>query len=335
MAEQTAREDVGVSAEDLAAIRRRAETAEASAAQATEAAQRLQQERDQAVARHGEQLRARVQADKTAAVTAIAAATSEGDAAEREYAEAVAANDAAAMAKAQRRMTEATISLNEANRQSTNIDNWVSREAAKAAQAEERRQEAARNPRQQEQQTTAEEIDISGYTEPTRNWLRQHPHLLKNTPEASRMRNRVIAAHYDAEAEGLVADTPSYFDYLEQRAPKADGQQNGSPYSQAADTLEVDLDKPVEHQRASDVRVVDRSGSDRPTNQQSRQTSSALPPSRSSSPANGSGANRGGRVTLTLGEQEAARISAPHLAPDEAYREYAKSKLALQEEGRM
>lgn len=335
--EQTAREDVGVSAEDVAALKRRADTAEAQRDAATAAAQQLQQERDQAVGRHAEQLGARVHADKNAAVQAIAAATAEGDSAEREYAEAVAANDAGAMAKAQRKMTDATITLREATQRSAQIDNWVSRESRRAAEAEETRKANAANPRPaQTQQTQTEEIDISGYTGPTQTWLKQHPHLLKNTQEASRLRNKVIAAHYDAEAEGLVADTPSYFDFLEKRAPPAPGQEttNNSPYSQAADTVEIDLEKPVEHQRASDVRVVDRSASDRPVTPQSRQTSSALPPSRTQSPANGSSQQRG-RVTLTLGEQEAARISNPNVPVDEAYRQYAESKLALQAEGRL
>ncbi len=340
MVEQTAREDVGVSAEDLAALKRRAETAEASAAQATEAAQRLQQERDQAIGRHAEQLQARVAADKTAATQAISAATSEGDAAEREYADAAAASDSAAMAKAQRRMTEATIHLSEATRQAASIDNWVARESRRAAEAEELRKREAANPRQQAQPQPAAgaDIDISGYTEPTQRWLRQHPHLLPNTPEAGRLRSRVIAAHYEAEAEGLTADTPSYFDFLEQRAPRVPDPERSdsraSPYSGAADTVEVDLEKPTDQQvtRASDTRIVDRR-TDTPRTEQSRQTSSALPPSRSSSPSNGSGQR--GRVTLTLGEQEAARISAPHLKPEDAYREYAENKLALKAEGRM
>ncbi len=154
------------------------------------------------------------------------------------------------------------------------------------------------------------------------------------------MRDRVIAAHYEATSEGLTPDTPSYFDFLENRAPPAQGQERrddnrGSPYSQAADTVEVDLEKPTDQQvtRASDVRVVDNRGNDRPRTEQSRQTQSALPPSRSSSPANGSQPR--GRVTLTLSEQEAARISNPNVPVDEAYRQYAQSKLELQQEGRL
>jgi hypothetical protein len=40
-------------------------------------------------------------------------------------------------------------------------------------------------------------------------------------------------------------------------------------------------------------------------------------------------------VSLTLGEQEAARASFPHLKVEEAYKEYAVNKVELQKEGRL
>lgn len=318
--EQTAREDAGVSAEDLAALKKRAESAEASAHQAAQVAGKLAQERDQAIGRASEEIGRRVQADEAALVQAISAATSEGDAAEREYAEAVGANDAGAMAKAQRRMTSATIHLEQAQGQHGQLQNWKRREAERAVQAEEQRRQneevaRAQPPRQAQPQQGAD-IDISNFTGPTQEWLKKHPHLIKNTEAASRQRSRVIAAHYEAEADGLVADTPSYFAHLEKRAAPPTQQQdnNGGPYSQAADTLEINLEKQAPEPR-----------------QEQRQTA-ALPPSRSSSPANGSAR---GKVSLTVSEQNAARISWPHLKPEEAYREYAINKLELQAEGRM
>lgn len=320
--QQTATEDAGVSAADLAALKGRAEAAEARTAEVTAAATELARQRDEAVGRHVQEIGRRVQADETALTQAISAATSEGDAAEREYAEAVAANDAGAMAKAQRRMTTATIHLEQATTNHANLQAWKQREARRAAEAEEQRKRQPPPPAPQQTQTTSENIDISGYTQPTQDWLRRHPELIKNTPEAKRARDRVIADHYVATSEGLTEDTPSYFEHLE-RGYQERAQTNGSPYSQAAETLEVDLERqePARQTRQDPP----------PRTEQSRQ-SSALPPSRSSPPARSSPP---GRVTLTVGEQEAARASWPHLKPDEAYREFAVNKVALQQEGRL
>jgi hypothetical protein len=332
--EQTAREDPSVSADDLAALKRRAETAEANAANATNAANQLLQQRDQAAHRAYSEISRRVQSDETAIANAIAAAAAEGESAERELAEALASNDAMQIAKAQRKLTRADMSLAEAETQNRNLQNWKHRQAQQAAQQEEQARQQQEYERQQPQQPQAPpgEISLARYTPATREWLRQHPDLLKDTPDANAARKLVVADHFVAEARGLVADTPSYFEFLEggYQGRRLDGG-SPSPYSQAAQTVEVDL------QSDSGVRITRNEQQPRPAGareaEASRQASQALPPSRSSSPANGN--RNGGRVSLTVGEQDAARASWPHLPPAEAYREYAINKVELQKEGRL
>ncbi len=165
--------------------------------------------------------------------------------------------------------------------------------------------------------------------------MRQHPDLVKASPEGERARDLVIADHFQAKARGLKPDTAAYFEYLEggYQGRKADaGNDNPTPYSQAADTVEIDLQR-----EDGGVRMTRNEPPPRPaevrTAEYTRQAAQALPPSRATSPANG---NRGnGRVTLTLGEQDAARHSFPHLSEAEAYKEYAINKVELQKEGRL
>jgi hypothetical protein len=329
--EQLARED-SVSVEDLTALRKRAETAEAGQAQATQAALELQKQRDEIASRHMSEINRRVQADEISFTNAIAAAAAEGDSAERQLAEALAANDASLIAKAQRQLTRADMHLEQAETQNRNFQNWKQREAQKAVEQEE---QAKRQPPQQQRPPDGQ-IDISGYSATTQEWLRQHPEILKNSPDGTKALKLVIADHYVAEARGLTPDTPAYFEFLEGglQGRKAETESNLSPYSQASGTLEIDLQRAPED---SGVRVTrseppPRIAENRAAEAQ-RQTNYALPPSRASSPANG---NRGnGRVSLTLGEQEAARASFPHLKVEEAYKEYAVNKVELQKEGRL
>ncbi len=331
--EQLARED-SVTVEDLAALRKRAETAEASASQAQQAAQELQKQRDEIASRHMSEINRRVQADEVAFTNAIAAAAAEGDSAERQLAEALAANDASLIAKAQRQLTRADMHLEQAESQNRNFQNWKQREAQKAAEQE----EVSRRQPPPQQRPPSDQIDISGYSATTQEWLRQHPEILKNHPDGTKALKLVIADHYVAEARGLTPDTPAYFEFLEGGIQGRKAEQNPnpdpSPYSQASDTVEIDLQRAPED---SGVRVTRNEAIPRPAETRAaeaqRQASYALPPSRSGSPANG---NRGnGRVSLTLGEQEAARASFPHLKVEEAYKEYAVNKVELQKEGRL
>lgn len=61
--------------------------------------------------------------------------------------------------------------------------------------------------------TNPEEAYISRFTPRSQEYLRQHRELISDTTKNKRM----IAAHYEAEAEGLVPDTEAYFKFLDQK----------------------------------------------------------------------------------------------------------------------
>ncbi|MGB4781060.1 hypothetical protein, partial [Candidatus Methylomirabilis sp.] len=89
------------------------------------------------------------------------------------------------------------------------------------ARADERRLDEAKSDlesrakappkREAPQQTDPVEAYIQGRTAPTAQWLRAHPEFIRDP----RKQAKLSAAHYDAEGEGLVADTPAYFDHVE------------------------------------------------------------------------------------------------------------------------
>ena len=127
-------------------------------------------------------------------------------------------------------------------------------------------------------------------------WVRAHPEYARD-PVLTRRMGR---AHEDALDDGLVADTPEYFKYVEDRlriSPRAEPQQQESALSEASSS--------TAGRRA------------------------AAPPA---APVSRSGTGTGGRsnvVTLSRAEQEAARDMG--MTP----KEYAANKMALIKEGKL
>lgn len=88
------------------------------------------------------------------------------------------------------------------------------------ARADERRLDEAKSdlearakapPKREQQQMDVVEAYVQGRTAPTAQWLRAHPDFIRDP----RKQAKLSAAHYDAEGEGLVADTPEYFAHVE------------------------------------------------------------------------------------------------------------------------
>lgn len=368
--EQFAREEsTGVSADDLARMKSRAEASEQVAQAEREARQKaeaerdsLAKERDAAHQRIEQEVAARVQADEVAITQAISAATSERDAAAKDLADALAANDAAAIAKAIDRQSTAKFEEITAQNQHKALQNWKQQQVQRLQVAEEaRRQQTERTQpdrqrqqdpepqRQQAQPQPGGQVDISGFPAEHQKWFRSHADdgLLDNNNKGHRLRNLVIADHYDAIERGLVEGTPSYYEFIEGAYMARKHPQREEAHSDqnlVADGMEINLETPNQD---SGARVVRRDAPVRPAGARDhevqtpaarQQTSAAaLPPSRAATPANG---NRdAGRVVLSLGEQEAARYSFPHLIKGsdatEAYKEYARNKVELQREGRL
>lgn len=88
------------------------------------------------------------------------------------------------------------------------------------ARADERRLDEAKSdlearakapPKRQAAPSDPVEAYVQGRTAPTASWLRAHPEFITD----QRKQAKLTAAHYDAEGDGLVADTPAYFAHVE------------------------------------------------------------------------------------------------------------------------
>jgi len=169
---------------ELAAERRRAN----DAARAADTARR------EATAAHSQI--AESQLDTVA--SGLAAAQSEAASAEAEYASCMEKGDFIAAAKAQRRIASAEAKIVRLDEAKADL------EARKAAPRPEL-------PQPQQRSGDVFEDHVSRFTQPTADWMRAH----REWVEDPRKSKKLSAAHFDAEAEGLVADTPAYFAHVE------------------------------------------------------------------------------------------------------------------------
>lgn len=251
---------------------------------------------------------ARVASDEAAINNGIAAAEASLSNLEADYAAALEDDNFQEAAKIQRKMTEAQTGLNSFKDKKSRLENWKKTETERIAKGGQQQQ--------QEGQPTHEQL-LQQYTPKTQAWINKYADIDLSQPNSPLVK-KAQAAHYAAVAEDLVPDTQAYFDYMD----KAMGGANGSHLSQASQItdggVEVDLNQP----------------SPSPEDRVTQRQPAPQPVSRSSARAEGNGGSKD-RVVLSAREQEVARFSRPDLPPEDAYREYAVAKRALQEEGRI
>lgn len=137
--------------------------------------------------------------------TGLAAAQQEATAAEGEYTAAFEKGDALAMAKAQRKMANAearVVRLDEARADLEVQKKTVERAPQRRAASPARTEAAPHDP-----------VDayVTGRSDASQKWLRAHPDFVTD----QRKNHKLTAAHSDALAEGLNADTPEYFEHIE------------------------------------------------------------------------------------------------------------------------
>ncbi len=254
-----------------------------------------------------EAVAARVQADKLAIQNGIVAASTAADAAEARLAEASEKGDHVAVAKATREMNEAISSAKDYERRKINLEHWEKTQATRTQQQQ--RQQPA-----QQQQSQGRQFSAA-----TQAWLTKHG--VDGQTDNSKFL-KAQGAHHLAISEELKVDSPEYFAYLD-KIFDSGAATAASPLSQAADTsVEVDLSRPL------------------PPQEQRREAPPvALAPSRPTPIINPpSNQITGGKVTLTPGEVDAARISNPDLwrkDQNAAIFEYAQNKAKLIQEGRL
>jgi hypothetical protein len=192
------------------------QTATSAVATAQQAAARLQQtERDLS-----ETKSALGDSRLSTIIAGISAAEATLADAERDLEAAFDAGNGSEVAKAQRRVAEAVADLREL------------RQSKAEFEASPRREER-REPQQPAQNADPVEAFIQSRTPPSQNWLRQHRDYVADPVKSKRL----TAAHYKADAEGIVIDSPQYFDFIEQelglkQAPAADKGKDGGERQQ-------------------------------------------------------------------------------------------------------
>lgn len=132
----------------------------------------------------------RFSAEEAAVVSGIAAATSEAQTAETEYANAMNNADWVAAAKAQAKLADARYDLKSYTSRQTEIAQ------AKTQQTEQ--------PRQQD--------PLASFPPRTREWIGRNPDFLV---PGSRFHSQAMAAHYEAVSQGMAPETTEYFDYID------------------------------------------------------------------------------------------------------------------------
>lgn len=135
---------------------------------------------------------------------------------------------------------------------------------------------------------------IAGLSKPSQDWIRSHPEVITD----SRLTNKMTAAHYEALSEGINADTPDYFAFIESKLG-LDG------------SAQIPVQAPAPVQRTQLTRSA---------------AIAAAPVSRSASPTISSNGNSM-TVTLTAEERQTARDL------DMSDEEYAANKLYYMQRG--
>jgi hypothetical protein len=173
------------------------------------------------------------------------------------------------------------------NEMSTNAAKLLQLEGGKTALEQE-----AKQPRRPAAQNDPVEAFASTLAPPSRDWIRAHPEYVNNP----RLNQKMVAAHNLVEADGVVADTPEYFQRIEEvlglRRP-APTEQNDDPTRDAAQVMQ-------------------------------RRSAPAAAPTTARASSNGS---RPTTVRLSAQEREIAEMMGM------SEQDYAKNKLALQQEG--
>ncbi len=177
---------------DIAAQYQEIKDREAEALRRAEAAER----RAQAAETQAETAKKQVtNSQLDTVVTALNAAKSDADQAKRDIRIAKEAGDIEAEIDAQDRLAQARADERRLDEARSDLE--------ARAKAPPRRQEA--------EPADIVEAYVRGRTAPTANWLRAHPEFIRDP----RKQAKLTAAHYDAEGDGLVADTPEYFAHVE------------------------------------------------------------------------------------------------------------------------
>lgn len=167
------------------------------------------------------------------------------------------------------------------------------------------------------QPSSAFEKFVRPFTPRSQAFLRAHPDFVPGAVGGDDTKNaRMMAGHYDAVARKVALDSDEYFKIIEEATGLRTPETKPSPLSGASETTKQE--------------VVPQPAQRRPAPLPS------APPSRDVPTGGAAGGARVSRtVTLSRDQQDAAKISFPHLSTQQAFAEYAKNLLELEAEGKM
>ena len=169
--------------------------------------------------------------------------------------------------------------------------------------------------------TSAEDKFLGQFTPAAQSWLRQHRDCWPPEYGGDRTKhNKMLAGHYDAQAQNIPLNSPEYFELIESHLGSA-----GGTYTTAS--AKVDPTHARQHtSRAAEVSQADTSR---------RQAVPAAPVSRDAVDAGGNSQGSRRSVTLTRAQQEAAEFTFPHLSKSQAHGQYALGLIEAMAEGKI
>lgn len=164
------------------------------------------------------------------------------------------------------------------------------------------------------QQNTASPFEqyVSTFAPQAQAWLRAHPECAPITVGGDAVANaKMMKGHYAALEQRIEPNTAEYFRVIEEQTG------HRAPVSAAATTVKAGEEGEVQRQAPA-----------------VRKTAPAPSAPVTRDPPNG--ANRTTRsVTLSRDQQDAAKVSFPHLPQAQAFAQYARNLLELESEGKM
>lgn len=137
-------------------------------------------------------------------VAGLEAAESEVEQAKKDYKTAFEAGDGTGAADAQARLARAAVRVERLAEAKIDLE---------SARTERRIGRSEPDQRQQQPTRPADPVEayVQGRTQPTANWIRQHPEFVTDTTKNAKL----TAAHFDAVGEGISVDSPEYFEHVE------------------------------------------------------------------------------------------------------------------------
>jgi hypothetical protein len=230
-------------------------------------------------------------------MNAIDATSQAAENAERDYATAMAAGDYALAARAQRMMAQAESHLLQLNNGKNKLEEMLQQNTAEGAVREpEIPNFEPQIPRDPVEQYAAKLAPKSAQ------WLREHPDAVNKIGKLSR-------AHQDAMEDGIPAESPEYFRYIESRL----GYDSQPAYHNDPEPEPVPVQRQATSHKRPDMSAPVTS------------SASSISP-RSSSPTS---------MVLDSEQVEFALMAFPDLPRDKAIESYARNRAALIREGKL